>query len=188
MPQINLLPWREELRRQRQKSFIQTTLLIGLVTFLIMVAAGQLVGHQISNQNSRNNLIQSQINILNTEIQEVRALRKQRDQLLDWMAIVQNLQHNRGDIVLILNNIAHSTSPQLYLTSLQLENNTLKIEGEAAGNHQIATLIRNLGQSDILVNPQLTDVSASTINKTFNHFTLQLDHKNSSPELPQETP
>lgn len=186
MPLINLLPWREELRKQRQKTFIQITLLIGLLTFLLMVVAGQLIDYQINTQNSRNSLIQSQINVLNNEIQEVRALRMKRDQLLAWIDIVQSLQQNRSDIVHIMNNIAHATSAQLYLTSLQLEDRTLIIEGEAAGNSQIAALIRNLSQSDILINPQLKDVSASSINRDFNHFTLQMEHKTPSPTAEQE--
>ncbi len=186
MPQINLLPWREELRKQRQKTFIQTTLLIGAVTLLIMVAAGQLVSRQIDDQNSRNNLIQMQIDVLNTEIQEVRALRKKRDQLLDWIGIVQNLQHNRSDIVHIMNSIAHATGPQLYLTRLKLDGNLLTLEGEAAGNRQISNLMRNLAQADVLINPTLTDVSASTVNRGFNHFTLQIEHKDSSVALTQE--
>lgn len=175
MPQINLLPWREELRQRRQKSFIQQTLLIGLVTLLVLVAAGQLIDATIDAQKQRNELIQAQINSVNIEIQEVRALRKKRDQLLNWIEIVQGLQQNRNDIIHTLNSIAHATSDQLYLTRLKQDGSTLTIEGEADGNRQISHLMRKLAQAKTLENPTLTDVSASTKNAGFNHFTLKVE-------------
>ena len=177
MPQINLLPWREELRQRRQKSFIQQTLLIGLVTLLVLAAAGQLIDVTIDAQKQRNNLIQAEINSVNIEIQEVRALRKKRDQLLNWIEIVQGLQQNRNDIIHTLNSIAHATSDQLYLTLLKQDSSTLTLEGEANGNRQISYLMRNLAQAKTLENPTLTDVSASTKNPGFNHFTLKIEQR-----------
>lgn len=177
MPQINLLPWREELRQQQQKTFIQICLLVGLVTLLLVIAIGQLVDHQIDKQQKRIGLIQGQIESLNIEIQEVRALKKKRDQLLNWIEVVQNLQNNRSALVEIMNSIVQATTPQLYLTRLQLKATTLTLEGEAASNRQISTLMRNLTASPILINPTLTAVTASTLNPGFNHFTLQLEQK-----------
>lgn len=180
MPQINLLPWREEQRKQRQTSFVQLTILIGMATLLVILLIGQLVSYRIDNQNSRNQLIQSEINILNSEIQEVRALRKKRDQLLSWIDVVQSLQHNRSDIVHILNSIAGATGPELYLTQLRFEGRTLTLQGEAENNREISNLMRRLAQSEVLANPTLTDVSSSSVNTGFNRFTLQIEHKGST--------
>lgn len=187
MPKINLLPWREEQRRQKQNAFIQISALIGLVTLLIITAAGQLINYRIDAQNERNQLIQSQINILNTEIKEVRALQKKRDQLLSWIGVVQNLQHNRSDIVRIMNAVTLATSSQLYLTRLQLEGRTLTLEGEAADNRQISNLMRNLSPAKILANPTLTDVSASTTNDGFNRFALKVEYQKTAPHPIEES-
>lgn len=186
MPRINLLPWREELRKERQKNFTQISLLFVLLAALLSVVAGQLIEQRIDVQRGRNQLITTHIDELNREIQEVRALRKKRDQLLSWIDIVQNLQADRGDPVKMFNDIATATTAQLYLTRIQKEGNLLTLEGEAAGNREISLLMRSLAQSEILQDPTLTDVSASTVNAGFNHFTLQVFGHSQTPASKQE--
>lgn len=186
MPQINLLPWRQELRKARQKQFIQISLLVVLLTALLMAAFGAFLDYRTDLQLSRNQIIEHGIRDLNREISEVRALRKKRDQLLEWVSIVQRLQTNRSDPIRIFNDLAHATGESLYLTRLEKKDNQLLLEGEAADNRAISGLMRNLARSDYLLNPVLTDVSASTANPGFNRFKLTLQQKSSASQPEEE--
>lgn len=174
MPRINLLPWREELRQQRQKQFIQITLLLVLAVILVLIAAGQLIEMQTDRQNQRNTLIRTHIGQLNQEIQEVKALRQKREQLLEWIGIVNALQADRNTIVNVFNEIAHATRGQLYLTRIEKQGNLMTLEGEAATNRDISELMRHLARSETLQDPILTDVSTSNSDSAFNRFVLQI--------------
>ncbi|WP_417598721.1 PilN domain-containing protein [Oceanospirillum sp.] len=176
MPQINLLPWREVLRQKHQRQFSQQTLLVIFCTLFAIMAFGQFIEHKIDNQNKQNSFIQTETRKLDTQVQEATDLRKKRNQLIQQIRATQSLQRHRGDLVRILNSISHATEPQLYLTDLRREGETLTLKGEAADNQQISSLIRHLAQSEVLENPALKNVGSSALNKGFHHFTIQVQH------------
>lgn len=174
MPRINLLPWREALRQQRQQQFLKILALVVLVAVLIIVGIAQLIKQQHQAQQSRNNFILLQIEQQNSEIKEVQALRKQRGTLLAWIDIVHQLQSDRGEIVHQLNLLARAVVDDLYFTSIQQTGNLITIKGEAKNNRQISDLMRHLARSAQMSEPLLTDVSSSQLNAGFSQFTLQL--------------
>ena len=76
MTRINLLPWREELRQEKQKQFM--TLLV-----LSMILAAAIVGlihfqmnGKIAYQNSRNSVLSKEISKLDNEIAEIKELQQ----------------------------------------------------------------------------------------------------------------
>ena len=74
MARINLLPWREEARRERQRQFLYSlmaTLVLGAVLVLIV---GMFYDQQISDQEARNQRIQVEINRLEQRIQRIAEL------------------------------------------------------------------------------------------------------------------
>ena len=172
MPKINLLPWREELRQQRQKTFLQLSLLAVLCAGLFIFSYGLLINHQIDDQSARNQMIQQGITSLDRDIQEVQALRKKREQLLEWVQIIQNLQADRGNTVHIVNNLAHASIDALYLTRVSKEGNEIQITGEAKNNREISSLMRHLARSPSFDDPVLTDVNSSQNKQGFSSFTL----------------
>lgn len=174
MPRINLLPWREALRAERQKQFIQLCLLVVLIAGLLITAASQWVSYQTSQQQQRNQLIERRMTLLDEQLQEVKALRQRREQMLTWISVVRELQQNRGNSVQLFNQIVHAISDGLYLTRIEKQDNRLTLEGEASGNRQISELMRNLSQSTELQEPTLNDVSASSRTPGFSRFVLEL--------------
>jgi len=174
MPRINLLPWREEHRQQCQKEFLQRVLLSVLIGIILLIISGQFIHHQQNLQSARNTLIKNHIAQLDGEIQDVLALQKEREQLLDWINTVDTLQADRGYIVQLLNKIPQVMPSSIYLTKIQQQGRVLFIEGEAQNNQQISELMRKLAHIEGLHDPTLTDVSASSSHQNFNHFILQL--------------
>ena len=72
MSQINLLPWREELRKRRQKEFGITA---GVAVLLMLGVIGGVhlwYQDQIEFQNSRNAFLNKEIKQLDARIKEIR--------------------------------------------------------------------------------------------------------------------
>ena len=92
MHRINLLPWRAELRKERQKNFAVATVGAIVLGLLIMLLVNTLLQGRIDYQNSRNQRLQQEIAVLDEQIKEIRNLRLRKDRLLLRMAAIDELQ------------------------------------------------------------------------------------------------
>ena len=99
MPSINLRPWREELRAERQKQFLTT---LGV---LVVVACGLVffwqnhVDSEIEYQNARNGYLKSSMAELDKKTKEIQELKSKKEKLLSRMKVIQDLQGNRPVMV-----------------------------------------------------------------------------------------
>lgn len=156
MPHINLLPWREELRRERQRQFINiaagaSILMIGIIALAHINIAGM-----IEAQQERNNFLQGQISRVDKEIREIESLEKEKKALLARMKVIQELQGSRSEIVHLFDEIARTIPPQVYLLKLSRTGREIHLEGVADANDNISKFMRNLNLSPWFSNPRLT--------------------------------
>ena len=117
MAQINLLPWREERRQELKKEF----LVLWAWCWLLArpgVAGDRVVNGQIDNQNARNQYLTENIKELDKQVAEIRDLQKRRNQLLDRMRVIQELQGNRPIIVRVLDQLVRTVPDGVFYTSL----------------------------------------------------------------------
>lgn len=179
MARINLLPWREELRKERKKRFIavwSVTLLIGIG----LVFIGDLyISNSISQQQSRNQYLVNQITLLNQSISEIKDLKTKKDQLLERMQVIQNLQGNRPVIVRIFDQVARVVPEGVYFKEVSLEGNRLTLVGVAESNNRISALMRNFDNSSWFTEPNLTAVRKVSANsQRWNEFDLTVKQIN----------
>jgi type IV pilus assembly protein PilN len=161
MAQINLLPWREERRQDLKKDFLVT---VGLVLALgvgLVLLADRVVDGQIANQNSRNQYLADNIKVLDEQVAEIRELQKKRNQLLDRMRVIQELQGNRPIIVRVLDQLVRTVPDGVFYTALQTKDKTITIRGVAESNNRVSSLMRRLESSDWLASPNLDAVRAA---------------------------
>ena len=161
MAQINLLPWREERRQELKKDFLIT---LGLVVALgagLVLLADRIVNSQIDNQNARNQYLSSEIKVLDKQIAEIKELEKRRNQLLDRMRVIQELQGNRPIIVRVLDQLVRTVPDGVFYTALNTKDKKISINGVAESNNRVSSLMRQLDASDWLANPSLDKVSAA---------------------------
>jgi len=161
MAQINLLPWREERRQELKKDFLIT---LGLVVVLgagLVLLADRIVNAQIDNQNARNQYLSSEIKVLDKQIAEIRELEKRRNQLLDRMRVIQELQGNRPIIVRVLDQLVRTVPDGVFYTALNTKKKKISINGIAESNNRVSSLMRQLDASDWLANPKLDKVKAA---------------------------
>jgi type IV pilus assembly protein PilN len=119
MPQINLLPWRQQQRAQRQKEFglfaggaLMAALAVTLFTSWGFSAA-------IDRQRERNELLKSEIADLDRQITEILGLEAQKASMRARMEIVERLQRSRPEVVHVIDQLARTLPDGVYLTSVK---------------------------------------------------------------------
>jgi type IV pilus assembly protein PilN len=161
MASINLLPWREELRAERQRTFYSSLGLAAALAVLILVLADSIIDQQIGTQDARNRYLSDNIALIDARVAEIRDLRSQRQLLLERMRVIQELQGNRPIIVRILDELVRTVPDGVYYKTLAASGGTVSIEGVAESNNRVSSLMRRLDSSDWLANPSLDGVSAA---------------------------
>ena len=161
MANINLLPWRDERRQELQKAFLIVLAIVTVVAGLIVWAADMSVRHSIANQQQRNNYLQKNINELNAQVKEIKELENKKQELLDRMKVIQELQGNRPIIVRIFDEMVRTLPDGVFYRNLARKSSQISLEGIAESNNRISSLMRKLEKSDWFASPNLTAVTAS---------------------------
>ncbi|MEJ2143181.1 MAG: PilN domain-containing protein [Gammaproteobacteria bacterium] len=155
MAHINLLPWREEKRKEQQKQFASITGLSVVLIALIILAVHFQYSRMIDYQNSRNAFLKREISKVEKQIKEIEDLNKEKQRLLARMEVIQELQHNRPEIVHLFDELVRIMPDGTYFNSFKQNNRALSIEGLAQSNARVSALMRNLENSDWFANPVL---------------------------------
>jgi len=175
MMRINLLPHRQLKRAERQRQF-------GLMALMAAVAAGAVVfmgwtylSAKKDSQIERNGRLEVAISQLDKEITAIKDLKDQISNVLERKQIVENLQTNRSQSVVILDELSRQLPEGLYLKSIRQQGNLITLEGVADTNARVATLVRNLSVSNWMESPNLVEIKAMTLNGVKqNEFTLNV--------------
>jgi len=161
MAKINLLPWREELREQRNQEFYVAIGAVVVVAAVLVYVVLSFYEGSLQSQRYRNDFIKREMQVLDEKIAEIRELQNTRKQLIERMELIQALQGNRPVIVRVFDDIARSMPDDLYLTSLQVKGTSVVISGVAKSNNRVAALMRNFDRSEWFDEPELRKVQAT---------------------------
>ena len=183
MAKINLRPWREELRAEKQKQFV--VMILGAV-----IIAGGLaflwksdMDSRIAYQQSRNAYIETATKELDKQIKEIENLKRQRDELLARMQVIQDLQGKRPVIVRVFDELVRTLPDGLYYTDLKKSGERLDIVGMAESNSRISNLMRQFEDSEWFANPNLTNVAAADSARSgYSQFNLSVRQRTPEPE------
>ena len=161
MAKINLLPWREAYRKEKKEQFF--IILGGVLAFSALIAYLWIasVESSIENQNARNRLLESEIAVLEKQVQEIKELKKVRDDLLARIKIIQDLEGTRPLIVRYFDDLARAIPDGVFLTLTARVGDVVSIEGVAESYNRVASFMRNLDNSDWFAAPNLTSVTAA---------------------------
>jgi type IV pilus assembly protein PilN len=182
MARINLLPWREQLREERKQRCLAS---LGAVLFVAagtVFLAGQYLDSAIEHQNARNQFINKQIAQLDERIKEISELKARRQQLLERMKIIQDLQGNRPIIGRIFDQMVRTLPDGVHFTAVKKVDKSISIVGAAESNNRVSNLMRNMDASDWLTSPNLTEVKAVTAGAVDQANTFQLTVQQTQPE------
>jgi type IV pilus assembly protein PilN len=160
MPRINLLPWRAELRKQRQREFATLAGLTVLAMAGVVALAHFQVESWIDSQNARNAFLDQEIAQLDKKIQEIKDLEKEKENLLARMRIVEQLQTSRPEVVHLFTELVQTLPEGAYLTGMAQKDRTVTLDGLAQSNARVSSLMRNIDASPWLGVPDLKRIQA----------------------------
>ncbi len=147
MANINLLPWREELRQEKQRQYLSV---LGLVAILGVAVGWSIYTYydtQIDNQRGRNKLLQTEIQKLDSKIKEIETLEKERLELVERMNLIQDLQRSRPQIVHVFDEIVTNIPEGVNLASVERKGNDLIFNGVAESAPRVSKFMRNISTS-----------------------------------------
>ncbi|PJK00027.1 fimbrial protein [Lysobacteraceae bacterium NML75-0749] len=161
MVKINLLPWREERRKQRQQEFYAMLGGAAVVGVLLSGLGWMWLNGHISGQQERNAFLEQEIQKVEQEIKEIETLQQKRESLLNRKQVIEELQANRFQMVHLFDSLMRTVPDGLVLTGLKQDGESLTLEGRAQSNTRVATYMRNLENSGWMKNPDVSVIEVT---------------------------
>ncbi len=189
MANINLLPWRAERRKQREREFYMMLAASAVAALAVLFLAIFWMGHRIDVQNERNAFLQKEIAALDKQIEEIKELDKTRSALLTRKEIIEQLQSNRSQMVHLFDEMVKTIPEGVRLTSMKQAGETLTLEGVAESNSRVATYMRNIDNSPWMGRTDLRKIENKSGTKDVDAkmpYEFSLDVKLRKPEEVQQ--
>jgi len=160
MARINLLPWRADRRKQREREFYMMLAASAVAAILVFLGASYWMGQRIENQGDRNTYLEKQIKLLDEKIETIKNLEPVRTQLLARKQIIEDLQSNRSQMVHLFDQLAKTIPEGTRLTSLKQAGDKLTLEGVAESSTRVATYMKSLENSPYLGKTDLAKIES----------------------------
>src|SRR6202043_2155037 len=175
MPRINLLPWREDERKERKVAFTVALGVSALAACTVTFAIYLMYGSMIDAQEVRNAQLRPEIKKLDKQIEEINDLETSKQRFIARMDIIEKLQRSRPEIVHVFDEIVRTLPDGVYLTGVKQTDKKLKFEGVAQSSTRVSSFMRNIDGSEWLRNPELEVVQTTKDKGPGSNFTLYAD-------------
>ena len=183
MARINLLPWRENLRKERQREFGMMALAAVLVSAAVCGGVYLFVDGMITYQEQRNAYLKSEIAVVDRQIKEIKDLERTKANLIARMNVIQELQSSRPESVHLLDELVRTLPEGVFLKSFTQRGKGLSMVGVAQSNARVSDYMRNIDSSEWFTDPRLDLIKTTEANRRrIANFTLRGSQKARIPE------
>lgn len=161
MPRINLLPWREEDRKRRQREFLVAMAGSFVAGLLVVVVTILVFSQMISGQKERNQRLQAEIQLIEEKITAIDGLERQKERLIARMEIIEQLQQSRPEIVHLFDEMTRQLPDGVYLRGMKQTGTTVEVKGVAQSSTRVSALMRQIDASPWLTDPSVIRVETT---------------------------
>lgn len=172
MPRINLLPWREQERKERKLAFFVALGIAAVAAVLVAGAGYVMFNSMISSQERRNEQLRTEIKAVDRQIEQINDLESQKQRFISRMQVIEKLQRSRSEEVHLFDEITKTMPDGTYLTSIKQNGRKLKFEGVAQSSTRVSTLMRNISASQWMKDPELEVVESKSGSTAGDSFVL----------------
>lgn len=155
---INLLPWREQKRKQKKKRIILLIFCTIVLAVLIVLLMHHKTSYLLRNQVIRNQLLQKEIVVYDTQIKEIKNLIRLKKVLISRITLVQRLHSFRILTVHLFDELIKVTPTSIYLSKIQGKNNIISVTGYAQSNTSVSEIIKNIEHDPWFQEPVLNEI------------------------------
>ena len=136
---------------------------------------------QVTAQQQNVAFMKGEIAKLEKQIEEIQRIREETASLLAKKQVVEGLQSNRSEPVQLLDQLLRQLPEGVYLKSVKQVGVKVAVAGYAQSNARVSTLMRNLGASPYLENPELIEIKAvpapGNVTARVNEFLMNISIK-----------
>jgi type IV pilus assembly protein PilN len=183
MARINLLPWRDQERRRRQRNFFMATGAAVALVLLVGLGVRMQFESMIAAQQSRNQLLTQQIAQLDQRIRKIQLLEETKADLLARMNVIQQLQESRPEVVHLFDELVQAIPDGVFLTGVTQQGSRIEVEGRAQSNARVSAFMRNINASAWINDPVLLVIENKDQTGTgFSHFRLSFQQRRADPD------
>jgi type IV pilus assembly protein PilN len=182
MPRINLLPWRDEERKERKLKFLVALGGSAIAACLVAFVGYLMMDSMVSGQDARNAKLKDEISELDKQIEKINSLEADKARFIARMDVIEKLQRSRPEIVHIFDEIAKQLPDGVYLTGISQTGPRLKFEGVAQSSTRVSAFMRNIDGSSYLKNPELEVVETKKDKVVGATFVLYADQAGAAEE------
>ena len=172
MPRINLLPWRDEERKERKLAFFVAIGGATVAAVVVAFAGFLMLNSMIESQNQRNERLRAEIRLLDKQIEEINNLESAKQKFIARMEIIEKLQRSRPEIVHLFDEIVKQLPEGVYLTAVKQQDKRLRFDGIAQSSTRVSAFMRNIDASEWLEKPALEVIENKTGDAVGSSFTL----------------
>jgi len=147
MARINLLPWRAERRKQREREFYTQLGLAFGAALVVLIGWSFWMDARIDNQGERNTYLQGEIKQLDDRIAKIKDLEKVRSDLLQRKQIIEQLQANRSQMVHLFDELVKTIPSSARLSGMKQSGDSMSLDGVSQSNSSVAEYMRNIEAS-----------------------------------------
>ncbi|QOL26557.1 PilN domain-containing protein [Thalassotalea sp. LPB0316] len=186
MAYINLLPWREEAQKAKQREYFTVLAAVVFGALIIVWLIGEFYQLRIDGQAKRNQYLQAEIQKLDARIGQIQTLKEKKSELEKRIAVIEQLQLSRNVGTQVLDELAKIVPNGIYLTSLEKKANMLEVIGKSESNNHLANMMRAIERSDLLTDANLESiVNDDKKSKLLSNFKMKIRIKGITENQPQ---
>jgi len=186
MSKINLLPWREELRKRNNYVLIFYAVITVIAGIVILILIHLILQSIINQKTADQDYLNQQLEANRGLIKVVEDIDQKRSQLISRVKIIQSLQKDRSLLVRLFDALAKYTPDEIVLTEVSRSDNLITLSGTSRSNSAISFFMRNIGQLNWVESAKLTNVQDQSKNNNLLSFSITLTEKTDKPDKPDK--
>ncbi|WP_394128456.1 PilN domain-containing protein [Vibrio hepatarius] len=179
---INLLPWREQLRRRHKQRFFGLIIAVLSITVLSQWFAGHYLFSQAQLQQSRLTYLNDYISQLDRRISQLKGLEQDHKALLTRLQVVEQLQQLRNKTTDFMNALPSFIPQGVYVDKINMNGQQIQISGISETTSRLATMLDKLETSQLLSNIEMHSIvhGQTRFGKKFQTFNVSFAFRSPS--------
>lgn len=174
MTQINLLPWREQERKEKKVQFGAALGVSVFIAVFVIVVIHTYYSGLVHYQNNRNAYLNEVLTNQSAVIADLNKKKEELNTVNQDLQFMFSLRDNSYASVKVLDVLENLIPDGITFTKISRERKTVTILGVAQSNLQVTELMKNLDESPIFKSPSLTQLSADdTASKNERRFEIK---------------
>ena len=182
-PNINLLAWRAQQQSKQSRKFRYLIINSTLLAILCILLAHFLLSSQIRHLSVTQSQLEQQLNQQTLLHNEVIQIQKQTIQLNPRINQLTSLQNDRQQTIQLLTELSNITPAGVYLTNMSRQNQQITLVGKTVSSAQLAVLMQNISQSNILYQAKLNEMQFDKTNPPYQNDFVIISNTNNQPPI-----